>query len=98
MVGKKGFQKGHPAFHINQKGFNLGEKSGMWKGNEVGYGALHSWIGRRLGKASSCILEDLTCKGVFDWANIDGEYKRDLNDFIPLCRSHHTRFDYNRRK
>ena len=27
------------------------------------------------------------------WANIDRKYRRDLNDFVPLCFSCHTKYD-----
>jgi len=69
-----------------------------WKGGMVGYRGLHYWIERRLGKPTHCMFEDETCKGMFEWANIDGEYKRDLNDYVPLCRSHHRRLDNKRRR
>lgn len=76
----------------------LGENHWLWKGDKVRYGGLHDWVRRRLGKPIICNFEDITCKGVMDWTNISGEYKRDVNDFISLCRSHHRRFDYGRKK
>lgn len=94
--GIKGFQKNHPPFYKNGKGINLDRNNGNWKGDDVGYIALHSWIRRRLGIPDVCLLEDSTCKGRFEWANISHEYKRDLNDYVSLCKSHHTRFDCNR--
>lgn len=96
--GIKGFQKGHPPFWRNPKGINLNEKNGNWKGDKVGYIAIHSWVARRLGKPTTCIFEDATCRGRFEWANINHTYKRDLNDWISLCRVHHYKFDYNRKK
>jgi len=68
------------------------------KGNLVKYVGLHDWIRRMLGKPLICNLEDVTCKGIIEWVNISGKYKRDVNDFISLCRSHHRRFDYGRKK
>lgn len=75
----------------------IGDKVGVWKGNDVSYYGLHQWVRRWLGKANKCEFKDETCKGRFEWANIDGKYNRDLNDFISLCKSHHTRYDYEKK-
>ena len=72
------------------------ENHPRWKGDGVGYDALHSWIQRKLGKAQTCII----CKGAktptktFQWANISREYKRVLEDWVELCSSCHRIFDY----
>ena len=34
----------------------------------------------------------------FEWANISGEYKRDLNDWMNLCVSCHKKYDYTGQK
>ena len=71
-----------------------GEKMANWKGNKVGYFALHSWIIRQLGKAKECSYcgkEDW--EGRIEWANIDHQYKRILDDYIPLCASCHRIYD-----
>jgi len=71
-----------------------GDKHPKWKGNNVGYGALHTWVEREVGKASKCT--NPKCKGksnIFEWANISGKYKRDLDDWKELCRSCHMVFD-----
>lgn len=71
-----------------------GEKSVFWKGDDVGYNALHSWLIRELGPASYC-SNDITHKAKrYEWANISREYKRDLNDYKPLCPSCHRKFDF----
>ena len=69
-----------------------------WKGVNVKYGGLHDWVRRRLGKPEVCSFEDITCKGQIQWANFDGKYSRDLNSWIPLCISHHRRFDNANKK
>ncbi len=92
---KKGiipWNKGKQPSYIQQ------ENHHGWKGEKVGYRALHYWVERRLGKPMLCIFEDLTCKGMMEWANIDGKYKRNLNDWMSLCRSHHRRIDNKRKK
>lgn len=107
--GKKGVQKSkfkgvprpdfsgekHPAY-----GKKYPERSGAnhhnWKGDKVGYDALHDWIRRELGKAKIC--SNFSCKKkskIYEWANVSGKYLRKYSDFIQLCRSCHRLFDYN---
>jgi hypothetical protein len=70
---------------------NLGENNGMWKGNNVGYGALHDWIKVRKFKPELC--ENCKKNKPYDLANISGEYRRDINDFEWLCRKCHMKVD-----
>lgn len=62
-------------------------KNPMWKGDKVGYIALHAWVRRRLLKPILCSR----CKKrkAIDLANISGQYKRDLSDWIWICRHCH---------
>ena len=69
-----------------------GEKNVNWKGDEVGYYALHQWIQRKLGKATKCEYCNKEHNRIH-WANISGKYKRDLDDWIQLCPSCHIYFD-----
>lgn len=64
-----------------------GKNNPMWKGDKVGYSALHDWLKRRLVKPDKC--EE--CKEIapYDLANISQEYKRDLSDWEWLCRKCH---------
>jgi hypothetical protein len=66
-----------------------GGDNGMWKGDNVGYDALHDWIKRQKGKAENyiCSHKDKTCKGKLEWANKSGKYKRDLSDWFVFCQS-----------
>lgn len=70
-----------------------GKASSNWKGDEVGYFALHVWVRKNKGKATKCVR----CSSDYwvEWANIDGNYKRDTNDYISLCRKCHREHDYN---
>ena len=77
------------------RGTHLGAKHGNWKGDKVTYKPLHKWVNYHKGKAKLC-LDCGSTKNV-DWANISGQYKRDLNDFKSLCRSCHMKFDNARR-
>ena len=72
-------------------GINKGEKHGQWKGDKVGYHALHTWVRARIPKPKLCVK----CKKnkAFDLANISQQYKRDINDFRWLCRSCHMKED-----
>ena len=62
-----------------------GDNHPQWKADNVGYFALHGWIQRTLGKASKCVNGHKA--RIYHWANISGEYKRDLSDWHELCPS-----------
>lgn len=71
------------------------EKNYAWKGESVSYRGLHQWIRRKKGKPTKC-----TCCGkesikprVIQWANIDGKYRRHLDDYIAICASCHKFYD-----
>jgi len=69
---------------------NENSKNGLWKGDDVGYHALHTWVRRRKEKPDEC----KKCNSPpFDLANISGKYKRDINDYQWLCRSCHMKED-----
>lgn len=74
----------------------IGKKNHKWKGNKVGYIALHDWIKRYYGKASKCESEDCAYKNprLYHWANISGKYKRDISDWKQLCPSCHKKMDW----
>ena len=62
-----------------------------------GYRALHLRVRTARGPASAyqCAHADDSCSGQMQWANISHEY-RDVDDFMPLCRRHHRRYDRSR--
>lgn len=75
-----------------------GEKNVNWKGDDVGYHALHGWIARQYGKADHC--EKCGCDQIpkgrqrwFDWANLSHEYKRDVSDWMMMCKPCHREYD-----
>jgi DNA-directed RNA polymerase subunit RPC12/RpoP len=89
-----------------KKGENLREKNNAWKGDSVGYNALHSWINKYLGKPNKCENKDcmyprkmvgknkiMFAPKRFEWANISRTYKRDFSDWIRLCVSCHKQYD-----
>lgn len=69
-----------------------GEKHALWKGTEVSYSALHHWISRHKGKALNCSECGLK-EGKFEWANVDGKYKRVLEDYVSMCKPCHRKYD-----
>jgi len=95
---KKEYQNGKvsPFKKIWQENPNYlrGENNFNWKGDTVGYFALHHWINRKLGKPKKC---ELCCKEFkgrhIHWANIDHQYKRNLTDWISLCVRCHKQYD-----
>jgi hypothetical protein len=63
--------------------------------NKVDYHALHKWVNFHLGQPLHCDLcgfESLN-RRQFDWSNIDHMYKRNLEDWIRLCKKCHRAFD-----
>jgi hypothetical protein len=68
-----------------------GKNNPKWKGNKVGYFALHTWVQREKGQAKICV--DCGSSKTVQWANISKEYKRDLVDWKSLCQVCHRRFD-----
>lgn len=73
-----------------------GAKHWGWKGDQATYGSLHDWVAGKLGRPKKC--EHCYKKGSkykYQWANISGKYKRDLNDWIRLCVQCHRKMDKN---
>ncbi len=64
----------------------IAEKNPMWRGNNVGYMALHAWVKRNILKPKLCQC----CKKVppYDLAN-KGIYDRNLKNWEWLCRKCH---------
>jgi hypothetical protein len=78
------------------KGIKLPQQSGknnpLWKGDEVSYSALHHWLYRYLGKPNFCTF-NRTHKGKYEWASITHSTKRDLKDYMSLCKFCHRKYD-----
>lgn len=68
-----------------------GELAHRWKGEDAGYSAKHMYVRKYGVKPDVCSH----CKESIDleWANISGEYFRDLSDWIALCKKCHKAFD-----
>lgn len=84
------FVKGHT--------LSRGEKNARWTGDKVGYGGLHDWVSVRLGQPRECENCGTLEAKKYEWANLSGEYKRDLTDWARLCTSCHRMIDDHGRK
>lgn len=59
------------------------------------YRSLHRWVEKQLGKpyiCSICKNDNLSFRS-YQWANISGEYFKDVRDWIRLCKTCHTHYD-----
>lgn len=70
-----------------------GEANPAWKGDAVGYGALHRWVFRNKPRPLSCEHCGTTTAKRYEWANKSRCYLRDLDDWMNLCVSCHRRYD-----
>lgn len=78
-------------FIINKQ---IEDKNVNWKGDDVGYRALHYWVERNLGKDSRCDHCGTTDPNIrYHWANKSHNYLRDKNDWLRLCLKCHRRYD-----
>jgi len=73
----------------------VGINHANWKGDKVGYYALHTWVQRTLGKPETCEHCGKTgLKGrAIQWANKSGKYKRKVTDWLRLCTKCHYNYD-----
>lgn len=97
-LARKAYYKrigGYPEEQRAKQRVMKGDMLYNWKGDAAGYGALHSWVKRWLGKPDTCEhCKKAGLKGVhIHWANRSGEYLRELGDWIRLCARCHRIFD-----
>ncbi len=75
-----------------------GKKHWKWKGNKVGYVALHAWIYKKKGKPIKCELCGTTKipkgkKRWFNWCYKGKKYSRNLKKWRSLCIPCHRKCD-----
>lgn len=79
-----------------------GTQHPLWKGENASYSGLHHWVRRHLGTPQECkhcgISGDRGVKRGYHWANISGEYRRTLTDWVRLCVPCHSKFDHSRKE
>jgi hypothetical protein len=90
MIGNK-WKVGKSPWNKGMKGYMAGNKNGQWKGDKVGYAALHIWVKRNFGKPTSCEFCD--AKVNVQWANKSGDYMRGRSDWMTLCAKCHYHYD-----
>lgn len=71
--------------------FQPGNRPANWKGDDVGYSALHAWLRRTYGEPASC--EHCDAAEQIQWANRTGQYLRDREDWLQLCPRCHRQYD-----
>lgn len=74
------------------KGRN-GISANAWKGDKAGYHAVHLWLSKHFSKPDACEQCGKKDFSRLEWANISGEYKRDISDYKALCPSCHRLMD-----
>lgn len=79
-----------------KKGENARELNHKWKGEEAGYTAKHIWARNHFGRPIFCEHCKTSKRGMYHWANISKEFKRDRDDWLRLCVPCHKRFDLDR--
>ena len=78
----------------------FGERHNSWKGEAIGYRAIHQWADRVLGRPTTCEncgKDNLQGHSVH-WANKSGEYLRELTDWLRLCAKCHKNYDVRKQK
>ena len=86
--GKRGLYKHTQQFKEYIKKKQLGSGNSMWKGDKVGITGLHHWVEKQLGGKPE-VCSKCGKEGWIDLANIGHTYKRNLKDWIWLCRKCH---------
>lgn len=94
--GKKGLQVAwNKGIHYEQV---ANDRHKLWKGVDASLTAKHEWLKRRFGKPQKCESCGTTEKKMYHWANISGEYRRDISDWKRLCVPCHKRYDLDKLK
>lgn len=73
----------------------VGVNNPIWKGERAKYHVIHKWVTRWKGKPKLCEMCGTTAARKFEWANIDHEYRRVLEDYIRMCTKCHRNYDYS---
>lgn len=92
LKGNK-YRKGHKPSNAFKSEDVKRENNPNWRGDGVGYFALHDWVYRTLGRPMQCENCGSTDHKRYEWANLSGEYKRDTSDWARLCKMCHHLMD-----
>lgn len=69
-----------------------GENNHAWKGDDATKYAFHRRLYSRFGNPRKCSVCGTEESGHYDYANLTGRYE-DIDDYSPMCRACHSRFD-----
>ncbi len=100
---KTEFKKGNIPQHFGKKRPGIGGNPNFlpedmhinWKGDDVGYLGLHVWVKKKLGQPDTCehCGESGLTGNQIHWANKDHQYRRNLTDWLRLCKQCHINYD-----
>jgi len=89
---KKGEHRGlKTEFKVGNESWNTDKK--IWTGSRSEYTKLHRWVRKQKGKPLKCAKCGSTKRMV--WANKSQKYKKEIDDWIELCKGCHTKYDFN---
>ena len=91
MYGKHHSAETRRKMSLVCKGKQANEKHWAWKGDDVGYSALHNWVRKNLPKPEFCEICNINPAKYL--ANTTGVYDRNLNHWDYLCGSCHIMHD-----
>ena len=87
------------------KAARRGPDNHQWKGDDVSNKGLHAWVKRHKERTGVCEHCGKKPKPIYqgttfgtEFANVSGQYRRDVNDYIELCKPCHDKFDGRERK
>ena len=61
--------------------------------NTQEYRQIHKWLRRNFGDADICEMDNNHKSNKYEWANISGNYLKDINDWKKMCPSCHRKYD-----
>ena len=93
---RKNLSKSHEGLR-NSPDTEFKATGNTFKGSKTEYRNLHKWVEKELGRPCSCEM----CKKDFEerkmnWANISGDYLKEVTDWKRLCNKCHHEFDGGR--
>jgi hypothetical protein len=80
----------HKCYWADMKTWSC-EKHSCWKGDDVGYQGLHTWVTKTYGKPPLC--ESCGSDYIVQWSNKSGNYIRKRDDWQRLCIKCHRKYD-----
>lgn len=57
------------------------------------YMQIHKWVYKQAGRADHCQENEEHISKRYEWANLSGNYRREMSDWKQLCKECHTKYD-----